>query len=128
MASQLDFCRLPCYYPSAMAYAGTQHQVACELQNVLVARCKDDTTDGKAVALLARSWIALEQMKREIRGIPPLAPHKVSELLRDARATAAPLAAPVEVDAAPAIDETKESLSCQTVTAPPTPEPPTANG
>ena len=111
-----------------MAYAGTQHQVACDLQNVLIARCKDDKTDAKAVSLLARVWIELEKLKREIRGIPPLAPHKLSELLRDARTTPRSLASPTEADAEPEqVEPPKHSLS-PTVTAPPDAEPPSAVG
>lgn len=67
-------------------------------------------------------------MKREMRGLPPLAPHKLSELLRSAKADAAPRATPLELESELVIYEGKESLNPQTVTAPTDPEPPMANG
>jgi hypothetical protein len=111
-----------------MAMYGAQHQTACELQTILVTRCKDGKTAGKDVSLLARVWVELERMKREMRGIPPLSGHKLNELLRDARAPRDAGPAPLELDSEQAMVEPKESLNADPVTAPPTPKPPSANG
>lgn len=111
-----------------MAFAGTQHQTACEWQGLLLTTANDCKTEARDKALLAREWINMERLKRELRGIPPLASHKLSELLRSAKADAAPRATPLELESELVIDESKESLNPQTVTAPPDPEPTMANG
>ena len=111
-----------------MPQFGQAYQNLCDVQNALIARVLKDETESRDAALCAREIREIESYKRELRGKPRLKAVDATLLLRNARAPRDTLAAPVEVDAAPAIDEAKESLNCQTVTAPPTPEPPTANG
>jgi hypothetical protein len=79
------------------------------------------------VAQLIRAWIEIVAYKRELRGVPRLKASDGMSQLKSA-ATALPRHAPLELDATEAKVETKESLSPNPVTAPPTPKPPSAIG
>ena len=109
------------------------YYVALKLQRRLIDFVNGTEATANEASSCSDAWLRLEWFKREIRGKPRLKALDASQMLRDAaakRAARATLATPIEIDAttevAPDID--KESLSEPTVTAPPTPEPPTSNG
>ena len=72
-----------------------------------------------AIANMVRSWIEIENTKREWRGIPRLSPHKLAEVIAAKRASAKTISAnhdeqePLELDAAtaPSTEPSKESLN-----------------
>lgn len=104
-----------------MAFAGSQHQTANDIQKLLIASIKDAATDGKDKAQLARAWEALERLKREMRGIPPLkASDLIGTLKRLPNAQRAASASPLEITAEPIpMSETPKNAFSETVTAPP---------
>lgn len=77
------------------------------------------------VSQLVRAWIEIVAYKRELRFIPRMRAADARELLRDAKPHARRT---LDVAASPDTVEPKESLNSQTVTAPPTPEPPSDTG
>jgi hypothetical protein len=50
------------------------------MQDILFGRVCDPETPARDVARCIGAWIDLEKLKREIRGIPPLAAAKLKEL------------------------------------------------
>jgi hypothetical protein len=77
---------------------GSAYYDAKALQTSLLQAIHDEKTSARDRAQCTRSWIELERLKREIRGIPPLAPAKWNEIAaRLKRARPAELAEPVEV-------------------------------
>lgn len=82
---------------------GPAYYDARQMQAVLVKTVCDGNTSARDAAHCTKAWIDLEKLKREMRGIPPLAPAKLNELLDHMkRARPAALAEPgVEIDAAP---------------------------
>ncbi|MEI8290943.1 MAG: hypothetical protein WCH99_15875 [Verrucomicrobiota bacterium] len=77
---------------------GPDYYAAKQMQTVLSKAVCDGTTSPRDAALCTRSWIELERLKREMRGIPPLAAAKVGELLANLkRAKPAEIDEPVEV-------------------------------
>jgi len=60
---------------------GPAYYNAGQLQTVLFKTVCDEKTPARDVAQCTRVWIDLERLKREIRGIPPLASAKLHELL-----------------------------------------------
>jgi hypothetical protein len=62
---------------------GPAYYNAGQLQTVLFKTVCEEKTPARDVAQCTRAWIDLERLKREIRGIPPLAPAKLHELLAD---------------------------------------------
>lgn len=80
-----------------MRYGPTYYD-ANALQTSLLQAIHDEKTSARDVAHCTRSWIELERLKREMRGIPPLAPAKLNELAaRIKRAKPAALTEPVEI-------------------------------
>ena len=78
---------------------GPAYYDAGKLQTALFETACDVMTTPLDKARCARSWMELERLKREMRGIPPLAAAKASELLtRLKRARPAALAEPVEIE------------------------------
>jgi hypothetical protein len=63
---------------------------AVKLQDSLNQRACDENTPAQSIAQCARAWIDLERLKREIRGIPPLAPAKAKELFDHMKRTKRP--------------------------------------
>lgn len=59
---------------------GPAYYNAGQLQTVLFKTVCDEKTPARDAAQCTRVWIDLERLKREIRGIPPLAPAKLKEL------------------------------------------------
>ncbi len=71
-------------------YQSAPYRNACKLSEHLLILTTKPTEDLRGVALLAREWRELEQMKREWRGLPRLSPASVRELMnakRDAMRT-----------------------------------------
>jgi hypothetical protein len=83
------------------------------MQKALILEVTDKSVAAKEKALCARAWIDLERMKREIRGVPPLAPHKAHELMRRQKRIPSQT-----IDIEPSEDSPKP----EPVPAPPTPE------
>lgn len=59
----------------------TQTHVGKQIQNTLIDNIGKPSQFSSAVAACARAWIDLERLKREMRGLPPLAPATLHELL-----------------------------------------------
>jgi hypothetical protein len=77
---------------------GPDYYNARQMQAVLVKTISDDKTPARDVAQCARAWIDLERLKREMRGIPPLAPAKLQEIAANMkRVRPTPICEPVEV-------------------------------
>ena len=80
-----------------MRYGPTYYD-AKALQTSILQAIHDEKTSARDLAQCAKAWIDLERLKREMRGIPPLAAAKVGELLaKMKRARPAELDEPVEV-------------------------------
>jgi hypothetical protein len=78
---------------------GPAYHDARQMQAALFKTVRDGNTSARDVALCTRAWTDLERLKREIRGIPPLAPAKLNELLDHMkRARPAALSEPVEIE------------------------------
>ena len=79
---------------------GPTHYNAKQLQVILAETICDETASARDKAQSVRVWIELEHLKRLIRGIPPLAPVTLSELLvvKMKRARPAALGELVEVE------------------------------
>jgi hypothetical protein len=60
---------------------GPAYHDARQMQTALFNMVCEEKTSARDVAQCTRAWIDLEKLKREIRGIPPLAPAKLRELL-----------------------------------------------
>jgi hypothetical protein len=60
---------------------GPAYHDARQMQTKLFQVVCDDETSARDAAQCSRSWIELERLKREMRGIPPLAAAKLTELL-----------------------------------------------
>jgi hypothetical protein len=81
---------------------GPAYYNAGKLQEALFERVCDRTSPAREIAQCARSWIELERLKREMRGIPPLAAAKVTETLARMKRSKPMLSLePVEIDAEP---------------------------
>ena len=84
---------------------------AGQMQTQLLQAVCDGGTSARDRAQCARAWIDLERLRREIRGIPPLAVASIKELeesklgLKRARAA---LAAPIELAPVVVDDEPKQ--------------------
>ena len=90
------------------------------MQRIAIADIQDGETTPTQKAALMSAWEKLERLKREMRGIPPLKAIDSPKWPRRARAKLIDAGdAAIEIEA-------KESLSTPTVTAPPTPDAPTA--
>ena len=80
-----------------MRYGPTYYD-AKALQTSLLKAINHEQTSARDLAQCTKAWIDLERLKREMRGIPPLAAAKVSEVLtKMKRAKAAELDEPVEI-------------------------------
>jgi len=82
-----------------MRYGPTYYD-AKALQTALLQMIQDEKTSARDIAPCTRTWMELERLKREMRGIPPLAAARVNELvakLKQARPTL--LAQAVEIAA-----------------------------
>jgi hypothetical protein len=125
MAPRIDIPDKPSQI-TAMPRFGESYQMLCDVQQTLVSLLQSADNESLAgAAHCAREVREIEIYKRELRGKPRLKAIDALAALRDARA---PRHAALAVDAVPAKDEGKESLNCQTVTAPPAPETPDGNG
>ena len=81
-----------------MRYGPTYYD-AKALQTSLLQAIHDETTSARDRAQCTRTWIDLERLKREMRGIPPLAAAKLTELGAGMkRAKPAALKEPVELE------------------------------
>jgi hypothetical protein len=87
-------------------------------QKLLIDKAQKPRARMYDIALALKHWVEAERLKREMRGLPPLAPHKVSELLKRKEKRISSRPQIIE------IDPPKESLSSTTVTAPPPPAAP----
>jgi hypothetical protein len=65
--------------PSSMRFGYDYHN-AKQMQTVVLKHICDEKTPARDVVQLTRSWIDLERLKREIRGIPPLAAASLKEI------------------------------------------------
>ena len=85
---------------------GPAYYEAKQMQTVLFAiACKEKTPAREAVQC-TRAWVELERFKREMRGIPPLAPHSLNEMpMKRLRGRVTALAEPEPIE-----QEPKESL------------------
>ena len=61
---------------------------AIRLQNVLMDKAGHAEDQGIGTAACVRAWVELERLKREMRGIPALAVHKLKEVYEARRASA----------------------------------------
>jgi hypothetical protein len=59
---------------------GPDYTNARQMQAALVSAVCDGKTTARDLVQLTRSWIDLERLKREIRGIPPLAAATLKEI------------------------------------------------
>jgi len=59
---------------------GAAYRDASQMQAALVQKIGDSATSGLEAARSVRAWIQLERFKREMRGIPALAPHSLQEI------------------------------------------------
>ena len=76
---------------------GPDYYNAKQMQTALFKTVCDEKTPAREVAQCTRAWIDLERLKREMRGIPPLAGAKLGELSATMkRARPAALVEPVE--------------------------------
>lgn len=102
-------------------YQSVPYRNATTIANKLMALILTAEEPSMAVANMARTWLEVEQLKREWRGLPRLKPASAKELF-DAKRSAAKHAEPtdafIELDAAPTEPTTPQPA---TVTAPPTP-------
>ena len=81
-----------------MRYGPTYYE-AKALQTSLLQAIHDEKTPARDRAQCAKAWTEVERLKREMRGIPPLAAVKVSELGAGMkRAKPAALREPVELE------------------------------
>lgn len=97
------------------------HAAQQKLLTIVLTCTKREAKGASACALAA---IDIERIKREMRGLPPLATHKLRELLdlrTPKRVAITDAEATVELD-------TRESLSTPPVPAPPTTEPQAGGG
>jgi hypothetical protein len=91
-----------------MAYfASIPYRNATAIANHLMSLILVAKPDDRNVALIAREWREIEQMKREWRGLPRLSPIAAKELLALKRARAA------------VVEESQPFEELPTVTAPP---------
>ena len=59
---------------------GPDYHNAKQMQTALMKKVCDEKAPVRDVVQCVRAWRELEQLKREIRGIPPLAPATLKEL------------------------------------------------
>lgn len=104
-----------------MAYMNEPYRNAVTICNALMERIIKQETDDRDVALLAREWLAIENSKRQWRGLPPLKAVSPREMLDHRRATAKQ----VNVTTITELDEPTTNHP-QTVPAPPEGEAPSA--
>ena len=84
---------------------GPNYHNARQMQTKLFQVVCDEKTSARDAAQCARTWIDLERLKREIRGIPPLAAAKLNELGAGMkRARPAALREPVEIELAEPVE------------------------
>ena len=80
---------------------GPAYYDARQMQAVLVKTVCEGKTSARDIAQCVGAWINLEKLKREMRGIPPLAAAKLKELKelfdREKRARRASLDVPTEL-------------------------------
>ena len=94
---------------------GPAYYDARRLQVVLIEKVRDRSASVRDVALCVGAWINLEKLKREIRGIPPLAAAKLKELcdhmerVKSLRRAEEPAA--IEIEPAPAQPTPLPSIS-----------------
>jgi len=60
---------------------GPDYYNARQMQTKLLQAVCDEKTSPRDLAQCTKAWTELERLKREIRGIPPLAAAKVQDLL-----------------------------------------------
>ena len=91
---------------------GPAYYNAGQLQTVLATIVHAKETPARDVAQCTRAWVELEKLKREMRGIPPLKPMSLNDLLLKRARRASAITDAVETPAAPAPveSEAKESL------------------
>lgn len=71
----------PRHSDNAMAYMNEPYRNAVSIANALMERIIKEQTDDRDVALLAREWLAIENSKRQWRGLPPLKAISPREML-----------------------------------------------
>jgi len=59
---------------------GPDYANARQMQTALMKKVCDEKSHVRDVVQCVRAWRELEQLKREIRGIPPLAPATLKEM------------------------------------------------
>jgi hypothetical protein len=64
-----------------MSRYGTPYRDCIKLQKALAIKALDATTEARDANSSVKAWIELEYLKREIKGIPRLAPHSLKELM-----------------------------------------------
>ena len=80
-----------------MRYGPTYYD-AKALQTSILQAVRDEKTSARDLAQCTKAWIELERLKREMRGIPPLAAAKLGDMLDKMKRTKpAELDEPVEV-------------------------------
>ncbi len=78
---------------------GPNYHNARQMQTKLLQAVCDEKTSARDRAQCAKAWTEVERLKREMRGIPPLAAAKLSELGAGMkRAKPAALKEPVELE------------------------------
>lgn len=83
--------------PATMRFGHDYHN-AKQMQTVVLKHVCDEKTPARDVVQLTRSWIDLERLKREIRGIPPLAAASLKEIADYKQALAKQISAgPAEI-------------------------------
>ncbi len=73
-------------FPATMRFGPDYHN-AKQMQTAIVKAVCDGNTPARDLVQLTRAWTDLERLKREIRGIPPLAAATLKEIadFRNAR-------------------------------------------
>jgi len=86
---------------------GPDYYNARQMQTQILQAVLDGKTSARELPQLVRSWIDLERLKREMRGIPPLAAASVKELnalLDNMKRAKRALVEPVEVELAEPVE------------------------
>lgn len=109
-------------------YVSIPYRNATQIANRLMHLIITESDDYRGIALLAKEWCNIEQMKREWRGIPRLSHHTMAEVLAAKRANAKQIdiqssSTPFDLESKPVTDH-KESIIPHTVPTPPTTDAP----
>lgn len=108
-----------------MAFISITYRNATKITNRLLQHILDEETKSSEARLLALTWVDIEAFKREIRGLPRLAPSTIAELMTAKANHARRIGGDVTIEEIPD-EQDKETPSRETVPTPPEGEAPSA--